>query len=127
MSFSFEPEGGPILVRSELVGPTGHALVRLALDTGATTTLVNTGLLVSIGYDPGLSPERIQVSTGSGIEFVSSVRLNKITALGRQRTDFAVLSHTLPPSTGVDGVLGLDFFADQVLTIDFRCGEITLR
>lgn len=127
MSFHFEPESGPILVRSVLVGPSGHALVRLALDTGATRTLVNTGLLVSIGFDPGLSPERIQVSTGSGIEFVSRVRLQRITALGRQRTDFAVLAHTLPPSTGVDGVLGLDFLMDQVLTIDFRRGLITLQ
>ncbi len=127
MSFYFEPEKGPILVRSVLVGPTGYVLVRLALDTGATSTLINTGILVAIGCDPGLSDERIQVSTGSGVEFVSCVKLNKMTALGVQRTDFEVLSHTLPPSTGVDGVLGLDFLADRVLTVDFRSGEITLR
>ena len=127
MSFHFEPGSGPIIVRSVLVGTSGHALVRLALDTGATRSLINTGLLVSIGYDPELSQERIQVSTGSGIESVSCVDLHQITALGKRRTDFPVLSHTLPPSTGVDGVLGLDFLADQVLTIDFRRGLITLQ
>jgi predicted aspartyl protease len=126
MPFSFDPQEGLIVVRAELVGPTGTVLLRLALDTGATWTLINVGALVSIGYDPALRPERVQVTTGSGIEFVPRLNLSTISALGQHRADFPVLCHTLPPSAAVDGLLGVDFFRGQVLTIDFRKGSITL-
>lgn len=95
MTFSFDPHQGLIIIQAELEGPSGNAILRLALDTGATGTLVNTGMLVSIGYDPALSPDRVQVTKGSGVEFVPRIKLDKITALGQDRTDFAVLCHSL--------------------------------
>jgi predicted aspartyl protease len=100
--------------------------LRLALDTGATGTVVNVWMLVAVGYDPVLVPDRIQVTTASGVEFVPRIILNKLEALGQERTGFPVLCHTLPPSTGVDGLLGLDFFRGQRLTIDFSNGQLTL-
>jgi predicted aspartyl protease len=126
MSFAFEPQQGLIIIRAELWGPSGSAVLRLALDTGATGTVVNVGMLVAVGYDPALVPDRIQVTTGSGVEFVPRVILDKLEALGHERTGFPVLCHTLPPSAGVDGLLGLDFFRGQSLTIDFRNGRVTL-
>ena len=126
MSFSFNPSLGLIIVRTELEGPSGSAIIRLALDTGATGTLINTGLLVSVGYDPALSKKRVQVTTGSGVEFAPLILVTKLTALGRERTEFGVLSHTLPPSANVDGLLGLDFLRGQSLMVDFRNGEIKL-
>ena len=126
MPFSFDPQEGLIVVRAELTGPTGSALLRLALDTGATWTLINVAVLVSIGYDPALMPERLQVTTGSGVEFVPHLNLSKISALGQHRADFPVLCHTLPPTAAVDGLLGLDFLRGQILTIHFQKGSITL-
>ena len=124
MNFPFDSRQGLIIIHAELTGPTGSALLRLALDTGATATLVNVGMLVSIGYDPALSSDRLQVTTGSGVEFAPRITLNKIVALGEERTDFPVLCHTLPPSAGVDGLLGLDFFRARMLTIDFHKARI---
>ena len=66
------------------------------------------------------------MTTGSGVEFVPRVSIHKIVALGQERTSFPVLGHTLPPSAGIDGVLGLDFMRGQTLTVDFRTGIITL-
>lgn len=126
MSLSFDPRQGLIVVRAELWGPTGSAILQLALDTGATGTLVNVGMLVAVGYDPALAPDRFQVTTGSGVEFVPRIMLDKIVTLEQERQGFPVLGHTLPPSAGVDGLLGLDFFRSQTLTIDFRAGEIKL-
>lgn len=126
MRFSFNPLHGLIIVRAELSGPAGNAVLRLALDTGASNTLINVGILVAIGYDPALVPERVQVTTGSGIEFVPRLALSKIVALGQERLDFPVLCHTLPPSAGIDGLLGLDFFREQSLTLNFRTGRIRL-
>ncbi len=107
MSFVFDAARGPIVVGAELWGPSGSCVLQLALDTGATSTLVNVGMLVAIGYDPALTADRVQVTTGSGVEFAPQVVLERISALGRQSQGLAVLAHTLPPSANVDGLLGL--------------------
>jgi predicted aspartyl protease len=126
MSVPFDAQRGLVAVSAAVDGPSGTAVLRLALDTGATSTVINVGLLVALGYDPALVPERIQVTTGSGVEFAPRVPLQKITALGQERTHFPVLAHTLPSSAGIDGLLGLDFLRGQTLTVDFRTGSITL-
>ena len=126
MRVAFDLSRGLIIVRAELFGPTGTAILQLALDTGATTTLVNVALLFAIGYDPALCPDRVQVTTGSGVEFVPRIELLRLKALGQERNGFPVLGHTLPPSAGVDGLLGLDFLRGQVLRVDFRGGQIDL-
>jgi len=126
MSVPFNAQGGLVVVQAAVDGPSGTAVLRLALDTGATGTVINVGLLVALGYDPALVPERIQVTTGSSVEFVPRVPLQKIIALGQERINFPVLAHTLPPSAGIDGLLGLDFLRGQTLTVDFRTGTITL-
>ena len=126
MSFPFDPQQGLIIVPAELWGPSGSAILRLALDTGATGTLVNTGMLVALGYDPALIPDRVQITTGSGVEFVPRILLDRIMVLREEAVEFPVLGHTLPPSTGIDGLLGLDFFRGRSLTIDFRAGQVVL-
>ena len=126
MSLPFDPEQGLVVVPLELFGPSGSAVVRFALDTGATSTVVNTGVLISLGYDPALAPDRIQITTGSGVELVPRVILERLSALGQERQQLSVLCHTLPPSAGVDGLLGLDFFRGRSLTLDFRSGRVIL-
>ena len=126
MSVPFVPQSGLVIVPAAVDGPSGSGVLRLALDTGATGTVINIGMLVALGYDPALIPQRIQVTTGSGVEFVPRITLDKIVALGQERTHFPVLGHTLPPSAGIDGLLGLDFVRGQTLTVDFRTGTITL-
>jgi predicted aspartyl protease len=126
VNFVFDPWRGLIVVRAELWGPSGSAVLQLALDTGATSTLVNIGMLVAIGYDPALNAERVQVTTGSGVEFAPRVVLQRVNAVGQERLSFPVLGHTLPPSANVDGLLGLDFFRGLNLAIDFRTGRLRL-
>jgi predicted aspartyl protease len=126
MTFPFDARYRLIIVRAEIWGPAGSAVLRLALDTGATGTMINTALLVAVGYDPALATDRVEVTTGSTIEYVSRLILSRIATLGKDRSEFPVLAHTLPPSAGVDGLLGLDFFRGQRLFIDFRAGSIEL-
>ncbi|PYS57845.1 MAG: hypothetical protein DMF76_21040 [Acidobacteria bacterium] len=54
------------------------------------------------------------------------LRWCEIVALGQERLDLNVIAHTLPPSAGVDGLLGLDFFRSQELNLDFRAGALSL-
>ncbi len=126
MPFSFDPHRGLIVVWAELGGPAGSAVLRLAVDTGATWTVVNAGVLASIGYTPAAAVDHFEVTTASGVASLPRLRLREISTLGQRRTDFPVLCHTLPPATGVDGLLGVDFLRGRVLTIDFREGRITL-
>jgi predicted aspartyl protease len=126
MSTPFNPQRGLILVLGEVEGPSGKITVRLALDTGATDTLVTTHALVAAGYDPALASKRVQVTTGGGLVTVPVLTVARLSALGQDRINFPVFGHTLPPSAPIDGLLGLNFFRGQVLTIDFRNGQLTL-
>lgn len=126
MSTPFNAKRGLIIIRTELFGPTGSIVVRLALDTGATGTMVNVGLLTTIGYDPSLAPDRVQVTTGSGVEYVPRLSMSHIKALSQERLNFPVLGHTLPPSASIDGLLGLDFMRGRMLNIDFAQGRVSL-
>jgi len=124
---SFDPTLVLIILPVEISGPARSGVFHLALDTGATGTLINAGALVSLGYDPALAVERVQVTTGSSVEFAARLPLRRITALGQTRSDFPVLCHTLPPSAVVDGLLGLDFLQGTRLEVDFRASTVCLE
>ncbi len=127
MSLSFDPKVGLIVVPVRLWGLERDTIAHLALDTGATGSLVNWDIAVLLGYDPAASRERVRVTTGSSVEFAPQIVIQKVEALGRERTGFSVVCHTLPPSAAVDGVLGLDFFQGTRLILDFRKGQVTLE
>ena len=123
---NFNPQQGLIIVNVRLFGPSGEYGARLALDTGASSTVISKEILVTIGYFPDALPQTVNFTTGSRIESASRVTLDKLQASGQERPNFSVIAHTLPPSASLDGLLGLDFFRNHILTLDFRNGEITL-
>ena len=127
MTVPFKPHKGLIVVTVRLVGPAGASFAELALDTGASRSLVNAGKLASIGCYASPQTERAPVTTASGVEYVPLVPVAEFSVLGRERQGFPVICHTLPPSAGVDGLLGLDFFRGLYLAIDFQQGLITLE
>lgn len=101
-------------------------MLPLAVDTGATKTLLNVAALEVVGYAPSSSSNRIRITTGSGEEHVPCISVHRFKAIGHERTDFPILAHTLPASTGVDGLLGLDYMQPHVLCIDFRRTTVSL-
>jgi hypothetical protein len=126
MSFPFHSSHGPIVIEASLSEPSGQADLRLILDTGATTSLIRSPILVAVGYDPDTSPDLVSVAMGNAIELVPRIVLNRLSALGRHRLAFPVLAHALPPAVRIDGLVGLDFLRGSVLTLDFTAGRITL-
>jgi predicted aspartyl protease len=126
MKFEFDPTQGLIIIPTRLHGLDRDVIVRLALDTGATSSMINWDIAVLLGYDPASSKERIQVTTGSSVEFAPRITVERVEALGMFRENFAVLCHTLPPSASVDRLLGLDFFRGVRLIVDLKAGIITL-
>jgi hypothetical protein len=126
VSASFDPRRGLIVIQTELFGPAGSILLRFAFDTGATGTMVNVAPLTAIGYGPSLARDRVQVTTGSGVEFAPRISVTRIKALGHERDPFPVLAHTLPPSASVDGLPGLDFLRGKVVHLDFLRGSVAM-
>jgi predicted aspartyl protease len=127
MNFAFNPTDGPVIVLAQLWGKQGDLAVQLALDTGATASVLSWETVALLGYDPAATEARVQITTGSGVEFAPRVSIDKIEALGKERLNFPVLCHTLPPSAGVDGLLGLDFLRGYRLVLDFRTGTLSIE
>ena len=125
-TFSFNGRRGPIIVSASASGPADSRELRLVLDTGASVTTLEAKLLEFLGYDPGASDETVQVVTTDSISERPVVRLNRLSALGKHRLGIPVVSQSFPQVAKIDGVLGLDFLRDGILSIDFRSGQLTL-
>ena len=127
MNHAFDPARGLIVVRAELHGPSAEIGLNLALDTGASQTMVNVLPLTLAGYLLEAATEHVEVTTGSGVAYAPRLPVSCFSALGHKKTEFSMLAHTLPPSAGIDGLLGLDFMQDRVLRVDFRRSLVSLQ
>ena len=127
MSFRLDPKAGLILVKVKLYGPRGDTVVNLALDTGATWTLLSWETAVLVGYDPASIQQRTPITTGSGVEYCPKLTLQGVEALGKRVNNLEALCHTLPPTSRVDGLLGLNFLRGFDVRLNFRGGYITIR
>jgi hypothetical protein len=127
MSVSFDPRGNLIIVTASVWGPNGSMTLRMALDTGSTSTILNATPLAFLGYELTNSADDAQLVTGSSVESAPCIVIERVDALEQSRKNLRVVCHTLPLSTRIDGLLGLDFLREQSLLIDFRTGEITLK
>ena len=59
MKIAFDPTQGLIVIPTRLHGLHTDTIVRLALDTGATGSMINWDVAVLLGYDPASVEERI--------------------------------------------------------------------
>ena len=126
MTVRFDPALRLILVEAAVEGPSGSITARLALDTGSTRTVIDPDVLQAVGLhsDPTLPDVHLRSVTGVGN--ASLVRVDKLTALGLSQADILVVAFLPRTTMRLDGLLGLDFFRDRALRIDFRRGEIEL-
>ena len=126
MTTHFNPNRNHVRVLVKIAGPSNETIARMALDTGATRTSIDRQIAVFLGFEFTDDSETVRVATGSGYEVIPVVDAHYIKALGHYREDLPVLCQTLPSDLPIDGLLGLDFFRNQRLTIDFREGTISL-
>jgi hypothetical protein len=127
MSTPFNPHRGLIVVEAVVDGPGGNSRLSVALDTGATDTILCSSFLAMLGYNLAGAARQIPVTMGSGVVLLPRVAVSRLTALGQGRLNFPVLAHTFPPTATIQGILGLDFLRGQAVNIDFRTGLIDLQ
>jgi predicted aspartyl protease len=97
--------------------------LKMILDTGASNTTIDFTALCMAGYVFGQAVETVQIETANGIIDTDIFEVESLTMLGHtvrripvQVYDF--MAHGI--LSDYDGMLGLDFFENTVLTIDMK-------
>lgn len=127
MTTNFIPNRTPIILNGMLTGPRRDITVKLALDTGASRTLIRPSFLTTAGFDLTSATRFRNIRAATGGARAPVVELRQLLVLGQVRANLEVAAHNLPPVVPYDGLLGLDFFRGLILTIDFARGTIDLR
>ena len=107
---SFNPVGELIVLRLTVGGvdPDTFRNVFVALDTGASTTMIPTEVAVDLGYD--LSNPNEQMMTANGIVLASRIAVRKLTAIGETVENIDVVCHDLPEGSIIRRTIRLEFF-----------------
>ena len=92
-------------------GPRTWRSVKVAVDTGATYTMLPPDLLMDVGYDPTKATQRLELSTANGLVMVPLLRVRIVKCLGLALKDIAIVAHHVPPESPVEGLLGLNVLA----------------
>lgn len=100
--------------------------IRVALDTGATYTMIPWKTAEVLGLEPELSKKKIEIITASGVEKAPLVTLNSILILGKRIEGVEVVVHDLPPKSYVDGLVGLKLLVDLKIKVDFSKGVLKI-
>ena len=127
-SVSFNPSGESIVLRLQVggVAPDTFRNVPVALDTGATITIIPSQVLIALGYDL-LNPKgRVQLLTASGTVLAKRINVQRLTAIGETIKNIDVLCHDLPGNSPIKGLLGLNFLRHFDVNISFSTGTIEL-
>lgn len=106
--YPLERVGDLLLTKAAVAGPLGVKVLRLLVDTGSVYTIVPVEVLESIGCSPAASTEHLRLITGSGYLIVPKVQTTWLQCLGQKIDHPAVIAHTLPIGSMVDGLLGMD-------------------
>jgi clan AA aspartic protease (TIGR02281 family) len=123
----FDPSASIIALYVDLIGPRSRRTIRMALDTGASYTIIPSEIAVDLGCDPAKARRRIEISTASGLVVAPLVTLRRMACLGKEAANIEVLCHSLPAESAVDGLLGLNFLRRFDLYLLFQKRAIFLR
>ena len=128
MELTFDPNSPIIVVTPALIGSNDkRKKIDMALDTGATYTMIPWDVAEVLGYKPDLSKERIELITASGVERAPMIILNSISISGKRARNVKVVVHDLPPKSYVDGLLGLSFLRNFKINLDFKNGILEIE
>ena len=125
-SYTFErtTEDDLIIVSARL----DNSFVDVVLDTGASHTFIDFGVLIKEGYKKDQTKGIVPVETANGIILANTYIISKITALGITKTEFEVTSYLFDdPESNFKAVIGLDFFNDREFCISLKKNIITVK
>ena len=127
MTFDFDPQASIIEVKAGYSNGNKIFGLRMALDTGATQTVIKPLALKDVVDFRERVEGGFNVETANGEVVAFGLRLSALFALGLMREEFTVIVHDIGSSLPIDGVVGLDFLRERELRINFARGEIELN
>lgn len=124
----FDPKFSVIILLVKIKGKAQRELyLRMALDTGASLSVIPWTAAETLGYDPARSQRRVSFMTGSGMEAAPVLTVEEMEVLGVRIDRVSVLCHDLPQRSLVDGLLGLSFLKHCRMVADFKTGVLSLE
>ena len=126
-SFSLGSDEEVIIVNASI---DGKFKFRLALDTAATHTTIDSNVLYSSGYELKESRGEKEIETSNGIIVVETFEISSLESIGILKTNFEVqvydfIAHGI--TSDYDGVIGLDFLRTHKFCIDILKGELSVE
>lgn len=125
-NFDFLTDEDVIIVNASI---EGKYKFRLALDTAATHTTIDSNVLYFSGYELKNGKGEQEVETSNGIIVVETYDIEQLECLGIIKTNFKVqvydfLAHGI--TSDYEGVIGLNFLRENKFCIDMMKGEISV-
>ena len=125
--FKLVPKTGVIVVKAYV---NGYKL-NLLLDTGATNTVIDYNILLMSDIDFRLveTEQRLMFETASGVINAQWVNVDSFISLGIHNVDFNFATYDFLFEGIIpeyDGMLGLDFFQNNKICINFIKSELTI-
>ena len=117
--FKFDIAAGVIPCKAELVNRRRSLFIKLAVDTGASITMISIESALAIGLNPSRATRHIEITTTSGVVFTPIIRVPFFRCFGIEIKNMDVICHNLPPESCVEGLLGLNFLKEAKISIDF--------
>lgn len=120
--------GNLLLLKAAAGGTDGSVRqFRLLVDTGSSYTVLRVNIAEALGCDLQHPLNRIRVPTGGGIIEAPVVAVTWFSCLGQRVENFSIVAHTLPATTFVDGLLGMDFLSRCRAIISVGEAQIHIR
>lgn len=116
---------GLLVVRGQIWGPRRDRLLSLAIDTGATDTVVTPELIDHLGYSPRDGERITTARTAIGKEHGYSLRVQRFFALGFTVPDYRIEVFDLATGDDIDGLIGLSFL--DAFNYEIRSREGVIR
>ncbi len=127
MKIYFDPDSSFIIIAPTIFGRNGlKKKIDMVLDTGATYTMIPWEIAEVLGYEPASCKQKIELVTASGVEKVPCITLQSISISEKNVNDVKAIVHDLPAKSYVDGLLGLSFLKQCILSIDFKNGLLEI-
>ncbi len=117
--FKFDTTHGMILCKVLLTHKKQSLFFKLAVDIGASFTMISIESALAIGLNPSKSVRHIEITTANGIVIAPTIKVPSFKCFGAELKNMEIICHNLPAESPVEGLLGLDFLAKAKILIDF--------
>lgn len=120
-------DGGSLIL---IEGMLDDEKIIWALDTAASHTIIDLTKLILAGYSPQDMDSSVQFETGKGVVDAQTLRVRVLEALGITLENTVISAYDFLANgilSEYDRLLGLDFFMDKKVCIDFREMVITIN